>query len=159
MAGSTVRTTRAVGRERQPGHIRRKRSTPAHVDEHRGKDSETSRRVDICSLLDHLQSRSRSRALTCQSVTAPTTAEREAGRRAAAAEPLGSDTAARYRGRSFYLLSWFQAAVAARMDLQPICMQTLAASFSRPLLDHELQSLSRRAFLPLLLPSRSKLNE
>ena len=123
MAGSTVRSLLGLSgeKERQLGHIRRKRSTPAHVDEHRGKDSETSRKVDICSLLDHLQSRSRSRALTCQSVTAPTTAEREAGRRAAAAEPLGSDTAARYRGRSFYLLSWFQAAVAARMDLQPIC--------------------------------------
>ena len=44
----------------------------------------------------------------------------EAGRRAAAAEPLGSDTAARCRGRSIHLLSWFQAAVAARIDLKSI---------------------------------------
>ena len=35
-------------------------------------------------------------------------------------------------------------------------LQTLAASFSRPLLDHELQSLSRRTLLPLLRPSRSR---
>ena len=45
----------------------------------------------------------------------------EAGRRAAAAEPQGSDTAARYRGRSLHPVRQFQVAVAARIGSQSIC--------------------------------------
>ena len=45
----------------------------------------------------------------------------EAGRRAAAAEPLCSDTAARYRGRSLHPMRQFQVAVAARIGSQSIC--------------------------------------
>ena len=45
----------------------------------------------------------------------------EAGRRAAAAEPQGSDTAARYRGRSLHPMRPFQVAVAARIGSQSIC--------------------------------------
>ena len=152
MAGSTIRTTRAERKATTTHeHIRRKRLTPAHVDEHRGTDLETSRRLDICSLQDHLQSRSISRALICQRLFRLQLPS-EAGRRAAAAEPLGSDTAARCRGRSLHLLSWFQAAVAARIDLKPICKlwQHRSAGCCCTMSSRH---LSRRTLLPLLQPS------
>ena len=152
MVGSTIsRLFRR--RERLAEHIRRKRLTPAHFDEHRGTDLETSRRLDICSLQDHLQSRSISRALICQrlfrlQVQLPS----EAGRRAAAAEPLGSDTAARCRGRSIHLLNWFQAAVVAHIDLKPICKLWQHRSVGC-CCTMSSRRLSRRTLLPLLQPS------
>ena len=78
----------------------------------------------------------------------------EAGRRAAAAESLGSDTAARCRGRSIHLLSWFQAAVAARIDLKSIG-EALPLRLSHPRLLKRLRLAGFRLFCTCFLRKTS----
>ena len=46
---STVWTINIRGAGRQPEHIRRERSTPSHVHEHRGTDTEMFQRADIAA--------------------------------------------------------------------------------------------------------------